>query len=196
MRHRHGEDVRTLLLEKRCFLSGLLRLLVGLARLLLLLDLAFNHPLADHHTEGVDRRAFGQREDVNTFDPLIRGIAEGLHHPSPADEPGHVDAHLRLHGGCRDIPAVYVRAQQQAPHPDVGGRDRLRPCPLLHRRRTRRREQHEDGEAGESSCVRALHWILPSGALFLHPLFKGVGALRERLSCGKAMKQCGNLVAG
>ena len=55
VRHRHGEDVRTLLLEKRHLLSSLLRLLVNLARLLFFLDLSLDHPLANHHTEGVDR---------------------------------------------------------------------------------------------------------------------------------------------
>ena len=77
VRDRDLEDVRLLLVEQRRFLPLALRLFVNLVRFAFLLDLAFDHALADFHPQRVDRRVLRQRERVDRLDAR-RGVVVKL----------------------------------------------------------------------------------------------------------------------
>ena len=80
---RVGEDVRPLLFDEARLLAGGLRLLVNLAGLLPLLDVAHDDALSDHHLQGVDRRSLRQRIDVDRLDPSVGRIVEDLGDAGP-----------------------------------------------------------------------------------------------------------------
>src|SRR5207244_13510748 len=86
---RVGEDVRTLLLHQRGLLTGGFRLLIELARLLALGDVGDHDALADHHLEGVNRAAFGQRVYVDTLDSTVRRVVKNLSDPTARGRTGH-----------------------------------------------------------------------------------------------------------
>jgi hypothetical protein len=111
---RDREDVRALLLEEGRLLARLLRLLVRLARLLALPDLAFDHPLPDLEAHGVDGGALGEREDVDALEPPGGRIQELLGDRHPRDRTGDSDPDVGPDGGHLVRPAGDVGVDEQA----------------------------------------------------------------------------------
>jgi hypothetical protein len=126
-----GEEVRALLLDQRRLLAFRLRLLVGLARLFLLLDEALDGALADAHPEMVHGGLLGQREHIDALDEFGARVLEHLRHARSGDDAGHLDRDLGFHRGRDDVLAGVAGSQQELP----------RLCIVQRRRLRRRREQ-------------------------------------------------------
>ncbi len=89
--------------------------LVDFFRLAALLDLAFDHPIADAHAQNVDRRLVRQGKDVDALDPGLGRVEVMLTHPGAGHRAGDVDFDLGgQQGGGKIVPRP-PRLDHQAP---------------------------------------------------------------------------------
>ena len=109
---RRTEQIGALLFDQAAALAVVTRLLVGLAGLLALLDLAVDPALPDFQRHGVDGGAFAGRQHIAAFGKGATGVAEGLANLYF----GHRAADLHLHVGVQQqrwLPAAVIGAQQE-----------------------------------------------------------------------------------
>ena len=115
--NRVREHVRPLLLDERGLDAGRRGLLVDLAGFGAFLDLAFEEAVAHLHLQRVDCCALRQRIDINSFNPLVRGVLEALRDLRARDEARHLDLDVGLEARRLDVLARLLRAQEQRARP-------------------------------------------------------------------------------
>ena len=108
-----GEDIGPFLLEQRRAPPGVARRLVVLLGGAALADLALDHALADSHPQPVHRGAFRKRKDVDPFEPLVGGVAEGLSHVRAGDEARHPDLDFGVEQGSRAAFGLSLAPEEQ-----------------------------------------------------------------------------------
>ncbi len=109
---RGAEQVGTLLFDQAGLLAVVTGLLIGLAGLLALLNLAVDPALTDFQGHGMNGGALAGRQHVATLGKGATGVAEGLANLYFGDRA----ADLYLHVGIeqqRRLPAAVVRAKQE-----------------------------------------------------------------------------------
>ena len=155
-----GEQVGTLLLEEGGLLALGLGVFVDLLGFLLLLDVANDDSVADHHLQCIDGRAIGQGEHIDAFDPAIRRVFEPLGDPGADDGTG--DGHVEVGGDGRsfDELAGLIGFEQQAAGAHVVGRDIMGGL----RQRTAEHGNEASGETGEAREDEGLHFWLQCGS--------------------------------
>ena len=91
---------------------------VGFPRPGLLLDAAFDDPLADAHQEAVDHRVVGQGKEVGSLDPPRGRVLEYLRHANARDDARDIDGDLGAQGRRGDtLVPVIGTAQVKAAGP-------------------------------------------------------------------------------
>jgi hypothetical protein len=112
------EHVRPLLFDERRLASVRLGVVVRAARFGALLDLTFDHAVADVHRHVIDGGLVGQWENVHALAPLRGRIREALDDLHARDHAAHVHVHVGGQERRRGLGAGLV-AQQQGPLVDV-----------------------------------------------------------------------------
>jgi hypothetical protein len=122
VRHGGREDIWAFLLHKAGSCAVLLRLFVGPLGFVPLLDLSFNHALADLHAQLVDGSGLRQRKDIDSFQPIALArarVREFLCDRRASDGAGHDNLHVRLQDGGRDVPVCPSAPEEQGSLGDI-----------------------------------------------------------------------------
>ena len=120
---RNCEEIRTLLREQRSLLAFALGFFVGLLRVLLLLDLAFDDAIAHFHAQRVDDGVLRQRKGVNRLDAHRLRIEEALRDLAAKNHPAHVEIDVGLHRRRGDVDARLLCFQKERAAFDLVERD-------------------------------------------------------------------------
>ncbi len=92
--HPCGKQIRPLLLDIRRVLPGLFCFLIGPARRLLRLHLAFDRPLAHFHGQSIHTGLFRQREHKHALPPPVAGVSKTPQQPGVGNQTA--DAHIEI----------------------------------------------------------------------------------------------------
>jgi len=111
--HRGREQIGALLLNQAGLLSSFFGFLVGFFRMFLFLNFALNKAVADMQPHAINRRAIGQRKNVNTLNPVRAGVPKLLANRYASNQATDVHVHVGIEQRCCAV-AVFHSQQQTA----------------------------------------------------------------------------------
>ena len=178
--HPRGEDVRSLLRHQRGRLALGLGFLIGCLGLRALLDFALDHPVGHLYAHAIDRRILGQRKHIGALAPVVRRVAETLHHLGPHDRATHPQGDIGVQQRRGNRIAAAGTAEQQRALLDravLSPRRLGRPC--QHQHQCAERQTHaQTGEEHQQQAGEQLGNF--SGAISKTKRCGGHGGLRSR----------------